>query len=352
MTELYGLTAQQWLIAFAVAALVYLGLTLLCRFIVHRFGALAARTTGDVDDMIVGLVASTRWYTLLLLGVRAAARMIVLPPDIAFILRVATVFIILLQVAVWGGAIIGYIVERYIRRPDQDAGARFVAQALGFAARFILFALLLVSGLQQFGVNITALVTGLGIGGIAVALALQTILGDLFAAMAIVADRPFVVGDFIVVGDMRGTVEHVGLKTTRIRSLTGEQVVMSNSELLKNRIHNYKRMQERRIAFTIDVTYDTPADTVAAIPGMIRSTIEKQNNTRFDRSHFLTFADSALRLETVYYVLDADYNFYADTQHAINLALLRQFKAEGIAFAFPTRTVHLESELSGASSPK
>ena len=236
------------------------------------------------------------------------------------------------------------------QRAAEDVGARTTIQAVGYAGRFVLWSLLFVTGLDHFGIQVTALVTGLGVGGIAVALAVQNILGDLFAALAIVLDKPFVVGDFIIVDNVLGTVEHVGLKTTRLRSLSGEQIIMSNNDLLKSRIRNFKRMEQRRIVFSIDVTYDTSPEKVMRIPGMIREVIEAQERTRFDRSHFLTFAESSLRIETVYFVLSSAFNDYADTQHAINVELLRRFNADGIEFAFPTRTLYHMGQ-GEASSP-
>jgi len=172
-----------------------------------------------------------------------------------------------------------------------------------------------------------------------VALAVQSILGDIFAALAIVLDKPFVVGDFIVVDAFSGTVEQIGLKTTRLRSLSGEQIIFANSEPLKGRIRNYKRLYERRNLFTIDVPYDTATDVVARLPGILREIVEAQQPVRFDRSHFSAYTDSALRFETVYYVLDPDYNRHMDVQQSIFLAVLERFRTEGIAFAFPTRTI-------------
>ena len=185
---------------------------------------------------------------------------------------------------------------------------------------------------------------GLGIGGVAIALATQSILGDLFASLSIVLDRPFVVGDFIVVGDLMGTVEHVGLKTTRVRSLSGEQLVFSNADLLGSRIRNFKRMAERRIVFAVGVTYQTPAAKLDQIAGVLREIATAAPGVRFDRAHLRSFDDSAITFEVVYYVLDPDYNRYMDTQQRINLAIFRQFEAEGIEFAYPTRTVFVRNE--------
>jgi small-conductance mechanosensitive channel len=178
---------------------------------------------------------------------------------------------------------------------------------------------------------------------VAVALAVQNILGDLFASLSIALDKPFVIGDFIVVDGIAGTVEYVGLKTTRVRSLEGQQVVFANSGLLGSRIHNYKRLYERRVLFGFGVLYSTPPDTLAAIPDWVRDIVQAQPGARFDRAHFKGFGDSSLNFEVVYFVLDPDYNRYMDIQQAINLALVRRCAAEGVEFAFPTRTLHVQT---------
>jgi small-conductance mechanosensitive channel len=194
------------------------------------------------------------------------------------------------------------------------------------------------------GVEITALVASLGIGGIAVALAVQNILSDLFASLSIVLDKPFVIGDFIIVDNCLGTVEHIGLKTTRLRSLSGEQLVFSNNDLLKSRVRNYKRMAERRVVFSVGVTYQTPLEKLERIPTLIRDTIEAQPAVRFDRAHFQGYGDFALNFEVVYYVLDPDYNRYMDIQQGINLGIYSSFAEEGIEFAYPTRTLYIAGE--------
>jgi small-conductance mechanosensitive channel len=181
------------------------------------------------------------------------------------------------------------------------------------------------------------------VGGIAIALAGQNVLGDLFASLSILLDRPFVVGEFIVIDSLAGTVEHVGLKTTRIRSLSGEQIVMSNGDLLKSRIHNYKKLTERRIVFGFGVTYDTGYEKLAKIPAMVREVVTGVGKTRFDRAHFKEYGDSSLNFEVVYVVLDPDYNIYMDIQQKINLEIYRRFEEQGIEFAFPTRTLYLNS---------
>jgi len=216
--------------------------------------------------------------------------------------------------------------------------------AFGFLARLALWTIIMFSALDNLGVNITALVAGLGVGGIAVALATQNILGDLFASFSIVLDKPFVIGDFIIVGECLGTVERIGLKTTRIRSLSGEQIIFSNSDLLGSRVRNFKRMYERRIVFSIGVIYQTSREQVAAIPAMLRESIEAQQMARFDRAHFKGFGDYALHFEAVYYVRSPDFTRYMDTQQAINLEIMRRFEEAGIEFAYPTQVVYVARE--------
>lgn len=342
----YGDTVTQWLVALATLLAVYLVLLVARRVLVRRLGALASRTSTQWDDVAVDVMAKTRSYFLFAIALYASTRTVVVPGAVERVLRAVYVVITLVQAAVWGTALITFAADRYNRGRSGDVGTRATIQAVAYGARFVLWVLLLVTGLQNFGINVTALVTGLGIGGIAIALALQNILGDLFAALAIVLDKPFAIGDSIQVDAISGTVEHVGLKTTRLRSLSGEQVIIGNNDLLKTRIRNFRRMQERRIAFQLDVAYDTPPDKLARIPEIVRTIVQQQALARFDRCHLLTLAESSLRLEAVYHVLDPDYGKYADVQHAINLELLRRFSAESIEFAFPTRTVYLQQATS------
>jgi small-conductance mechanosensitive channel len=214
---------------------------------------------------------------------------------------------------------------------------------MGVGAKVLIWILVFVTALTSvFSIAITPLITGLGVSGIAVALAVQNILGDVLAALAIVFDKPFDVGDSIGVDQITGVVEHIGLKTTRLRSVTGEQIIIGNGDLLKSRLRNYRRMSLRRVLFNLDVTYDTPTDLVAQLPRLVEEIVTKQNPVKFDRSHVASFGESAIRIETVYYVLDTDYKKYMDVQEAINLEVLRRFATQNVKFAFPSRTVYHE----------
>ena len=199
----------------------------------------------------------------------------------------------------------------------------------------------LVFLLDNLGFKVSAVITGLGIGGIAVALAAQTILGDLFAYFVIFFDRPFEIGDFIIVGDKLGSVEYIGLKTTRVRSLSGEQLVFSNKDLTDSRIHNYKKMERRRVVFQLGVIYQTTLEQVKEIPAIVKQIIENQKDTAFDRGHFAKYGDFSLNFEFVYYVVGSDYNKYMDIQQAINLEIYKVFEEKGIEFAYPTQTLFM-----------
>ncbi|MEX2008444.1 MAG: mechanosensitive ion channel family protein [Candidatus Spechtbacterales bacterium] len=211
-------------------------------------------------------------------------------------------------------------------------------------AKWSLWVLGILFVLQNFGLNVTSIIAGLGIGGIAIALAAQNILSDLFSSFSIAFDKPFEPGDFIVVGETSGTVQRIGLKTTRIQSLEGEEIILPNAQLTDARVQNYGRMEQRRVRFALGVEYATPQEKLRRIPDLVRSTVESANNTRFDRSHFKVFGDSALEFENVYYVRSGDYAEYMDINQEVLLNLNEALNREGIMVAFPTRTVHVAKE--------
>jgi small-conductance mechanosensitive channel len=342
--QVLGASGLEWITALVTLAGVFGALVAIRHLALRHLSRLAARSSTRADDAAVEIIRRTRLYFFLLIAVYAATRVVPVPPDFARVFRALAIILVLLQVGRWGNALIQVAADHYARqRPESDAGTRATIQAMGYAGRFALWLILLITALQNFGIDVTALVTGLGIGGIAVALAVQNVLGDLLAALAIVLDKPFVVGDFIIVDNTLGTVEHVGLKTTRIRSLSGEQVIIANADLLKSRIHNYKRMEQRRAVFTLDLAFDTPPEKVSAVPTMVRSAVEAQPLTRFDRCHWLTTVPTGIRLESVYFVLDSDYNKYADIQHAINLDLLTRIRDAGIDLGYHARLANLNT---------
>lgn len=339
-----GNELSAWLLALGLTLVVMIALPAIKAQIRRRLQARAAQQDAVISRYAVEIVSGTRRSILLLVAVFVGARALVLPAKIDATLTTVTAVALLIQTTLWALEAFDVWVTRYEQRARaRDAGDATIVGLISFVGRTAICAIAVLMILDNLGFNITTLVASLGIGGIAIALAVQNVLADLFASLSIGLDKPFVVGDFIIVGDMMGTVEHVGLKTTRLRSLSGEQLIFSNTDLLQSRIRNYKRMYERRIVFKFGVLYDTPREALGRLPGIVREIIESQDGVRFDRAHFFSFGDSSLDFEVVYYVLDADFNHYMDIQQAINLAMIDRFAELGVAFAFPTRTLHIES---------
>jgi small-conductance mechanosensitive channel len=347
-----GNTLQNWLIALCILAAVFTVLKIIQQVVISRLSKLAAATDNQIDDLLVSMIKQTKWIVLLIASAYIASYAITLKPSLAAILHKAVVLILIFQAGLWAGAAISFWLEQAAaKRKEEDAASAPTIGLLGFVARLIVWVIVLLLMLDNLGVNITGLVAGLGIGGVAVALAVQNILGDLLASLSIVLDKPFIIGDFIVVDSLAGTVEHIGLKTTRIRSLNGGQLIFANNDLLKSRIRNYKRMEERRAVFSFGVVYDTPPEKLMLIKSIIRDIIEREPNARFDRAHFKDYGDSSLNFEVVYFVTKPDMILYMDIQEKINLDLLRRFQKEGIAFAYPTRTVLLQNSGKNSAFP-
>lgn len=338
----YGNTLFDWTIAAAVSISFALVLLFLKHLLVHRLSTLATRTANKLDDFVVDILSHTRFLFLFIIAFYFGSQYLELPPKPTRFIDHFTVIALLVQLGFWGNRGIALWLSDYLKRnKDTDASRATTMSVLGFIARVVLWSVLVLMALSNLGFNITTLVASLGIGGVAVALAVQNILGDIFASLSIAMDKPFVLGDFLVVDDIMGTVEYIGLKTTRLRSLGGEQVVLSNADLMKSRIRNYKRMYERRVVFSFGVTYQTCYEQLKNIPVMVREIIQSQEKTRFDRAHFKEYGDSSLNFEVVYFVQSPDYNLYMDIQQAINLAIFQEFAKAGIEFAYPTRTVYV-----------
>jgi small-conductance mechanosensitive channel len=350
--EVLGNSLGRWLTALIVFVVTVSALMLARRIFANRIEKLASRSSSEWDDVAVETLRQTRGWFLTVLALYAASFVLLFPdaPDSRTrdVVQTVVVLCLILQGGYWGNTLIATSLRRYAnKRTENDPSSVMTVTALAFVGKVILFTLLLLLALDNLGVDVTALITGLGVGGIAVALAVQNILGDLLASLSIVFDKPFVLGDFIIVGDQMGTVEKIGLKTTRLRSLSGEQLIFSNNDLLQSRVRNFKRMQQRRVVFGLGVTYDTPRHQIREIPGVIQQIIESQENIRFDRAHFKEFGDFSLNFEVVYYVMSADFNLYMDIQQAINLAIHEAFEQRSIEFAFPTQTLLLRRDGEG-----
>jgi small-conductance mechanosensitive channel len=339
--EFAGNSVGAWLASFGLFLLVSIVLAIVRRVVRKRlFGSVGAASP-PVLQIASHVVGKTAGWFLILIALYLGSRLLAPTRWTDFIPRVATIGLVL-QLGLWAtAAITMFLTLRRARQLAADPGAVAAMDLVGFLTRLVVWAAVLLVLLDNLGVNVTTLIAGLGVGGIAVALAAQNVLGDLFSSLSIVLDQPFVVGDFIAVGELMGSVQYVGLKTTRLRSLSGEQVVFSNTDLLQSRIRNYGRMFERRVVSSIRVTYQTPTEKLRRIPPIIREIVEGEDKVRFDRAHFQAVGDSAFTFELVYYVLTPDYNYYMDVQQNIILALLDRLAAEGVELAYPTRTVYV-----------
>lgn len=341
-SHVLGNSGQAWLAAAVIFVVTTLALEMVKVLTVRYLGRFAARTTVEWDDNLVKVVSKTKWAFLAVAGLYAGSLSLEFSPGVEVGLNRLVVIALILQAGVWGNALVRVLLDRFSERArEKDPAALTTIQVIGFIGKIVLWSIVILLTLDNMGINVTALVAGLGISGVAVALAVQKILGDLFASLSIVLDKPFAVGDFLVVDEYLGSVEHVGLKSTRLRSLSGEQLVFSNSDLLGSRIRNYGHMYERRVVFTLGVTYETPREKLKLIPEIVRTAIEAEEGTRFDRSHFQKYADFSLNFETVYYVLTPDYNSYMDVQQAIYYSIHERFEQEGIDFAYPTQKLFL-----------
>lgn len=309
--------------------------------LLKRLRRLADATATTLDDFLIGIVQST----LLPLAYFGTFYLCVNTLNMAPLLKKAvdiiTMVVLMIFAARFATTLIGYGLQIYLAKRGKDASLERSLNGISRIAKLVVWGLAIMFLLDNLGFKISAVIAGLGIGGVAVALAAQAVLGDLFSYFSIIFDRPFEIGDFIIIGDYLGSIEHIGIKTTRLRSLGGEQLVFSNTDLTNSRVRNYKRMNKRRVVFKIGVTYQTTLEQVKAIPGIIGDIIKNVKDATLDRSHFSSYGDFSLIFETVYYVTGADYNKYMDTQQKINFAIKEEFEKRGIEFAYPTQTLFL-----------
>lgn len=339
----FGNPLWAWLLVVLVALIAGIGSASLRRLLRSRLAKDAADTPQGARELFLHVARSTS-LPLLLLGVTAWSTqwILALPDKAERFLRLAALWSLAAQGAFWLHAAIGFVVDRSeLRAGRRDPSAGTMIRTLGLSGKVLLWVLTILLALHNAGVNITALAAGLGIGGVAVALALQNILADVFASISILLDKPYQVGDFIAVGDSMGTVERIGIKTTRIRSLSGEQLVFSNAELLKTRIRNFKRLTERRVEFSVGAAYSTPYAKVELIPTILREAIRSQEHVRLERATFKEFGEASLTFECVYYVTEQGYDLFLGIQETINLEILRRFQEEEIELAHPSRTLYV-----------
>lgn len=341
---LFGNTVQAWLIATGITMLLLLVIHIIKIKALQKISAHAARTKNNLDDFIALQLKKTGIPFLYIMSIYAGFSVLsfndIVNKWTKVIFLVSVTFLVLRLVT----GSVNWFITMHAGGNENSTDAK-PRQVRGIVT--ILNIVVWITGIiflmGNLGFNISSIVAGLGIGGIAVALAAQTILGDLFSYFVIFFDKPFETGDFIIVDDKMGTIEYIGIKTTRVRTLGGEQLIFSNQDLTSARVHNYKRMERRRIVFTLGIIYETPAAVIKRLPELVKKIIDKQQGIIFDRGHFSSFGDFSLQFEFVYFILSSDYNMYMDRQQAIYQEIFTVFEQEGIEFAYPTRKIIMEN---------
>ncbi len=335
-----GNTIQAYLAAFLLFVGALVILRILERVVIHRLQSFCLKHALKVDPFFFEILQKTVVPLLYVGAFYFAAVQLVLHPSIEKLVHAFCIVVATIQVTRLALTLSILLLEKTWFKKVTAQGGTVASTSILTLVRVVVWGLGIVFILDNLGFNVSAVIAGLGIGGIAVALAAQTILGDLFNYFVIFFDKPFQEGDAIVVGEYTGTIEHIGIKTTRIRSESGEQIVFSNTDLTSSRIRNYKRMDRRRARFLLGVTYQTSNEQLKKIPDMVREIIQGVKDTSFERAHFKSFANSSLDFEVVYFVFGSDYDKYMNVQQRINLAIKDFFEKEGIEFAYPTQTIY------------
>ncbi len=348
--EYFNNRVIDYIIAAGIIAVGLIIVRIIRNVVLARLHRWAETTSSRADDFLINTAEKfgvpALYYFVIYIGISSLNLSIRAQHVLA---TATTVMVTYLVIRLISNTVL-HLIRRHIRR--QERGEEKIKQLGGLMMiiNVVIWIMGVIFLIDNLGGDVTALIAGLGIGGIAVALAAQNILGDLFNYFVIFFDRPFEVGDFIIVDDKLGTIEYIGLKTTRIRSLSGEQLVIGNANLTDSRIHNYKRMPRRRVVFTINVELGTPRNHVMELPEFFKSVIQREELASFDRAHFAKYTDWCLQYEMVYYVNSADYNVYMDVQQRINFAIYEEFDRRGISFALPARSLYFKSQIEAKTS--
>lgn len=342
----FGNTLLAWVSSAIIFLTVILVLRVILNSVIRKLKKLFQKTSSKMDDAVIEFIESINSVFYIAVALFASVQHLVLPDLLHLLIRGAFFITLVYEVIRLAENILTFFVAMKLGKEGEDETS--LSSALSLMLRVVLWTVGTVMILSNLGFNVTSLLASLGIGGLAISLALQPLFSDIFSSFSIILDKPFEEGDFIISGEFKGTVKRIGLKTTRLEALQGEELVISNTELTEARVQNFKRLQKRRIVFGIGVTYDTPPSKLRKIPEIVEKVITEKELAEFDRAHFWEFADSSLNYEIVYYINSSQYIDYMATQQAINLEILEAFEKDGIEMAFPTRTVHMVAE--GASA--
>ncbi len=339
-----GNTYNAYLIALSSFVLGLILVFLFKKIFIVRLKKWANKTDTTMDDLLVNGVERTLLPILFFGVLFISIRTLNLSNDFIYFFDIATKVLFTFLFVRVILSILNHLTRFYLKRYDDFEQRQKQLKGITVLVNILIWMIAGVFLLDNLGFEISAIVAGLGIGGIAVALAAQVILGDLFSYFVIFFDRPFTIGDFIIVDDKLGVIEYVGIKTTRIRALSGEQLIFSNTDLTNSRVHNYKKMERRRVVFKLGVIYQTEYEKLKLIPTLVREIIERQEGATFDRGHFASYGDFSLNFEFVYYIEGSDYNKYMDIQQSINFEIFKSFENEKIGFAYPTQTIFVNKE--------
>jgi small-conductance mechanosensitive channel len=343
-----GTPLRDWLLAGALGAAVWLLLLLIRKFIASRHKGYSAGPHAAALRLLVYLLANTTQVLFLAAALYVALQVLTLPDKIERGVLHAVMILILLQFGLWAGRAVRFYLEMQQLARGADRVFAGSLDIIRFVARLLIWTLLVLMALDNLGVNITALVAGLGVGGVAVALSLQNILGDLFASLSIALDKPFMVGDSLTIDTFVGKVEHIGIKTTRLRSESGEQIILSNADILRSRVRNYARLEEQRILVTIRATYDTPSEKLKELPKLLERIVREQTVVRFERCHLKTLGESSFLFELSYFVQQPAVNSVLDVQQAVNFRIIEELRTLGVEFAYPAQQVWVGQPKIGA----
>jgi small-conductance mechanosensitive channel len=339
---LLGIPPTEWLIAGVVGMVVWASLWIVRDLVASRYKKYSSAKNPTLFRLIGYLIGNTKQILFFAVALDAAQESLTLPGRVQRTVSNTVMILILMQIGLWAGRSVRF----YLEMKELERGADRVFSGsldiVSFVARMLIWSLLILVGLSNLGVNITALLAGLGVGGVAVALALQNVLGDLFASLSIALDKPFVIGDNLVIDTFIGKVEHIGIKTTRLRSEGGEQIVLSNADILKSRVRNFGRLSQQRILATIRLSFDTPADKLKALPHLLEKVVREHPQARFERCHLKTLGESSFLFELSYFVQQPAANPMLDLQQAVNFRIIDELRRLGVEFAYPAQLVFLE----------
>ena len=339
--QVLGNDATVWATAGVIFLVVLLALIVIRSVLIARIVKLSKKTKTKVDDVITDFLHSIKIHVYILIAFFVALQGVSLPESAELVIDIAILIVIVSQVIRFIEEVVCMVLQERLKKEKTDA---VLPSVFRLGIRIVLWSIGFLMILSNAGVDITSLVAGLGIGGLAISLALQNILSDLFASFSIAVDKPFEIGDFIIVGEQKGTVRHIGMKTTRIEALEGEEIVISNAELTSARVQNYKKMQKRRIVFNFGCTYDAKPSQMKQIARAVKKLINDHDKAEADRVHFKAFGDSDLQFEAVYYMTTSDYNDYMNTQQDINIEIMEYFEKKGLEMAYPTQTLYLRRD--------